>query len=477
MSKKGRDKSASTQDFDLSSLRRGQTIRRSAQSQRLSQDERRRQVKEVELPPPQKRRRLSTGGDGSSRPPLPPDAFDAGPDDADPELQEPGVHPIGASGQPWKRKYYIASDEPLREFTKFVDEFMEEMMRADGRGDAASHACPGCTPGEERPAVFRCTSCTGLSMYCSECILRVHGKRPFCKVEEWKDDCFHPRSLASLGLVLQLCHPDGELCSNRTLAANDFTVIDINGFHHVPVYQCGCPNAPPLRQQLLRHRLFPATPTAPRTACTFSLLEHFHLLTLHGKVTTYDFYNALEKMSDSLGIAGLKDRYRVFIRCVREWRCLKILKRGGRGNDILRKPTNFTPGELAVRCPACPIPGENLPEGWQNVPSERKYLYFLAIALDACFRLKRRQVSSEAKDPRLLDGAAYIVERAPFDQWIKNADKQDDTTSSCTGLSALERANTKFSKGYAETGKGIGVCARHEFVQPNGVVPLQVGER
>ena len=51
------------------------------------------------------------------------------------------------------------------------------------------------------------------------------------------------------------------------------------------------------------------------------------------------------------------------------------------------------------------------------------------------------------------------------------------TTSSCSGLSALEQANSRYSKGYAETGKGIGVCARHEFVQPNGVVPLQAGER
>ncbi|KAF7331578.1 CxC2 domain-containing protein [Mycena kentingensis (nom. inval.)] len=49
--------------------------------------------------------------------------------------------------------------------------------------------------------------------------------------------------------------------------------------------------------------------------------------------------------------------------------------------------------------------------------------------------------------------------------------------STCSGLAALDYANTKFSRGYAATGVGMGVCARHEFVQPNGVADLQRGER
>lgn len=49
--------------------------------------------------------------------------------------------------------------------------------------------------------------------------------------------------------------------------------------------------------------------------------------------------------------------------------------------------------------------------------------------------------------------------------------------STCVGLGALDHANTNFSRGYATTGVGLAVCARHEFVQPNGVVDLQKGER
>jgi hypothetical protein len=49
--------------------------------------------------------------------------------------------------------------------------------------------------------------------------------------------------------------------------------------------------------------------------------------------------------------------------------------------------------------------------------------------------------------------------------------------STCSGLSALDHANTKFSRGYGSTGAGMGLCARHEFIQRNGAGDLQKGER
>jgi hypothetical protein len=42
---------------------------------------------------------------------------------------------------------------------------------------------------------------------------------------------------------------------------------------------------------------------------------------------------------------------------------------------------------------------------------------------------------------------------------------------------AIHQANSKFSKGYAVTGVAAVVCARHNFVQVNGVGNLQWGER
>ncbi|KAL1743885.1 hypothetical protein HDZ31DRAFT_39981, partial [Schizophyllum fasciatum] len=209
---------------------------------------------------------------------------------------------------------------------------------------------------------------------------------------------------------------------------------------------------------------------------TFEVLNQFHVITLHGKLTAYDYYASLERLSDNPGTECLKSRYRSFLRCVRIWRYLKQLKRSGRANDTERRPSDVRPGELGLSCPACPRPGVNLPEGWQNVQPEERYLYVLFIALDACFRLKRRNISSRERDPSLADGGSYMIESGPFEAYIKNADEQTEA-STCTGLSAVDHANTKYSKGYAETGKALGLCARHEFIQKNGVVPTQVGER
>lgn len=87
--------------------------------------------------------------------------------------------------------------------------------------------------------------------------------------------------------------------------------------------------------------------------------------TLQGKVTTYDYYAALEKLTDNVNVRGVKDRYSCFTRVMREWRSSKMLKRGGRGQQHDNRGVGGTlPGEIAVRCPACPIPGVNLPEDW-----------------------------------------------------------------------------------------------------------------
>jgi hypothetical protein len=49
------------------------------------------------------------------------------------------------------------------------------------------------------------------------------------------------------------------------------------------------------------------------------------------------------------------------------------MKRGGRSYD----PAGVggtSPGELAVLCPACPIPSVNLPPNWKSVGKENEYV-------------------------------------------------------------------------------------------------------
>ena len=57
---------------------------------------------------------------------------------------------------------------------------------------------------------------------------------------------------------------------------------------------------------------------------------------------------------------------------------------------------------------------------------ELRYLYVLFIALDACFRLKRRKISSWERDPALADGLSYLVESAPFERYLETEGKDQN---------------------------------------------------
>lgn len=50
---------------------------------------------------------------------------------------------------------------------------------------------------------------------------------------------------------------------------------------------------------------------------------------------------------------------------IREWRHIRLLKRSGRGHDPSGSK-GTKEGECAVLCPACPIPGINLPLNWKD---------------------------------------------------------------------------------------------------------------
>ncbi|KAF9487015.1 hypothetical protein BDN71DRAFT_1485392 [Pleurotus eryngii] len=189
----------------------------------------------------------------------------------------------------------------------------------------------------------------------------------------------------------------------------------------------------------------------------------------------YNYYSALQKLTDNSGTRRLPSRYKEFVRMKLEYAHLKSLKRAGRIHD----PSGVSGtkcGELTVVCPACPDPEVNLLRDWESAPSERCFLYTLFITLDACFQLKRRMVSSVEKDPSLGIDLGYFVEVEPFRQYLLSVTDQKEM-STCSSLAALDYANSKFSHGYATTGVCLGVCARQEFIQPNSAANLQVRER
>jgi hypothetical protein len=56
---------------------------------------------------------------------------------------------------------------------------------------------------------------------------------------------------------------------------------------------------------------------------------------------------------------------------IREWRHLKMLKRSGYGH--LKDEVETQSHSCALLCPACPLPGINLPPNWENAPKEKRF--------------------------------------------------------------------------------------------------------
>ncbi|PPR02783.1 hypothetical protein CVT26_009394 [Gymnopilus dilepis] len=212
-----------------------------------------------------------------------------------------------------------------------------------------------------------------------------------------------------------------------------------------------------------------------KNCTTFELLRHLHHLSLTTKASMYDFYRGLEKSTNNIGISVPKSRYRALFRSALQWHHLKLLKRGGRGNDPSGVQGTQN-GELALRCPSCPWPGINLAENWQDAPENMKFLYMFFICMDANFRLKNQLVSNYSQDPGLGIGWAYMVPRKPYEKYVLSK-ASDDDISTCVGFQALAKANSKYSVSLRYTGVNAVVCGRSKMIFPQGVGNLHKGER
>ncbi|KAJ7050384.1 hypothetical protein C8F01DRAFT_1264052 [Mycena amicta] len=430
----------------------------------------------VPLAPPSPLKRLRQDASRSAPPQQPSlrldieqDRYDMGADDHDWEMEEPAT---GASRTP---SVLRPSDEALRDWAEsHRDQYLCILLWRDGRGEFTG-GCRRCRD-ELRPAIWWCQECFGGALLARSVSGRFTRSTPFITSRfSWTGVYFRPRQLKDVGLRVQLGHPLSEPCDRAIPACQDFVVIHDNGIHEVAVDFCGChQRTDPHHVQLLHTGWYPSTTSSPRTWATLQCLDRFHSLTLQDKITAYDFYQNLESLTDATGIKP-PDQYRIFLQISREYRHLLLLKRGGRGHAS-SGVSGTSSGELAIRCPACPRPDVNLPEDWENAPASKACAYVMFLALDACFWLKRRMISNEFKDPGLGMGWSYMVEWAPYrEHLLKVVDQKEMST--CSGLAALDHANNKFSRGYSVTGVAMGVCARHEFVQPNGVADLQAGER
>ncbi|KAJ7493725.1 hypothetical protein FB451DRAFT_1020879, partial [Mycena latifolia] len=184
---------------------------------------------------------------------------------------------------------------PLLPFIPERNAFQDGLLRREDRGPWWTKGCmmPGCL---HLAAEYRCEDCFGGRLLCRSCMVERHHNEPLHIIQVrasdfnqyWYADTLNP------GLRYQPGHPPGEECNFRN--PQKFVVLDNNAIHELEVDFCGC------RDQLLNIGWFPATTKEPETAATLSLLRQFHALNLQGRVPAYDFYNALEGLSERAGL-------------------------------------------------------------------------------------------------------------------------------------------------------------------------------
>ncbi|KAJ6590439.1 hypothetical protein DFH09DRAFT_1074071 [Mycena vulgaris] len=370
------------------------------------------------------------------------------------------------------------SDDPLRQWVaNYRDLFLETIIHLEGRGDHRSYSvCASCRVDK---ADHRCHDCmSGGELICKDCMVVQHRTYPLHRVEYWTGTFFEKKSLKELGLRIQLGHWVGRnhKCTLPQPAAGDvFVIVDESGVHEVNLDFCGCGTggAPPL--QLLRARLYPATVVAPRTAATFNILDGFELLAYESKCSAYEYYHSLARRTDNTGLNTPPDRYHEFRRMTHEWNNLHMLERAGRQHD----PAGISgtePGGCALLCLACPQPGKNLPDDWRDAPVEKQFLYALFLAMDANFQLKRKDVSSEEKDPGLGDGWSFYCAVVEYMEHVKLHWDKPQERSTCVAHDAVDKPDRE-ARGTASSGIGAVDCARHNMKRPLGVGDLQFGKR
>ncbi|VDB90239.1 unnamed protein product [Peniophora sp. CBMAI 1063] len=387
-----------------------------------------------------------------------------------------------------------AQNHPLLYWIPHRLGFLRALLRLDGRPKAVltnkvrGCAKEGCSKGKQYVGrLYRCVSanCIGCTWWCGECILESHKLHPLDRIEVWLNDEWQPSSLGELGLVVQFGHWNGTYCRLPRHPVPAFMVLHTNGLHQLNVRFCNCATQKAsVVEQLLAGRWYPATSDAPRTAATFEVLDAFNAHSGSGKDNAYDFYNALEYLTNGSGLFHLPNLSKQFFTMAHEYRHLLSLKRGGRGHDAQRSIKQTYWGELAMICPACPHDGINTdvvdklrlisPELADN---HALFNDLVQLSMDCNFRAKNRMTrSTQETSPYLGDGMAYMVPEKEYDDFIRTR-LNDEELSNCSRFGALVLANLKTGKGLRTTGVGAVFCSRHEFFWPNTVGTLIKGER
>ncbi|KAJ3567111.1 hypothetical protein NP233_g6578 [Leucocoprinus birnbaumii] len=243
--------------------------------------------------------------------------------------EEPGAAPKAS-----KKSAYVK----IQNWMPLFDILQICFMKLETERDVGK-VCLSCTTNE--PAIYRCTECLSCA----------------AMFQKWTGTHFTFTLLRDIGLILYIGH-QGKPCPASSYT-KDMVIVHVNGIHHCAVQFCDCNDIIPNYLQLFLACYFPATSQMPSTAFTFSALETFHQLSLCSKITAYNYFNTLKKLTNHAFPQNVDDWYKELMAIMRVWRHLEECRKAGLVHHIQVEVPLRQAYSLAVRCPVCPEPGFN----------------------------------------------------------------------------------------------------------------------
>ncbi|KAG1741398.1 hypothetical protein EDD22DRAFT_851693 [Suillus occidentalis] len=201
---------------------------------------------------------------------------------------------------------------------------------------------------------------------------------------------------------------------------DDFVILDVNSVHQVAVDFCACEIAQSPTTQLLHTHWFPAMTIDPKTAATFCLLHHFHILTFESKASAFEVWQTLSRLTDNTGLSALKDRYEALLQMASMPLC-KDLVQSFVQHVLNPAKTYHRAGKM------------HLQKFVTKIEDSHRWLYGLFLMIDANFHLVQKNVSSDSINPSLSKGWAYFVEEHGYKIFLQDVGKQPQEKSTCKG--------------------------------------------
>lgn len=245
----------------------------------------------------------------------------------------------------------------------------------------------------------------------------AHIREEFYDPEEEIDDELDPddpqvvadqHSFENPGMVPR--HPKVDAEDN-----NFITIVDTSGVHHLPYVECFCRHQKSIDLQFLEVGLFPASYKRIRTAFTFRVLDDFRLENLECKVSAYQYYHKIRRITDPTFPEAVANRYIELRRLSRAWRNLRLRQRFG----FSYPGDHSQAGAMAIFCAACPQLGINMKEGWEKEPD--KELKHREMGLDGNFKSEHVFQQRTILDVVLCDGLMFMTKDGPYQLHLEAA--------------------------------------------------------